>query len=229
LASGSAPLLEKDFAQIKNHFGKEPIEREGMTETGMNFSNPLKGKRKPGSIGLPMPGVQVRLVDPNTGKDANPGQAGEIWLKSLAVTQGYWQKPAATDRAFASGWFKSGDLGHMDTDGYYYLTDRLKHIIISGGENISPKEVEITINQMEGVRESAVVGLTDEKWGEKVGAAVVRKPGAEMSAADIISYCKRQLHAWKCPKEVVFLKVLPRNAMGKIQVDEVRKIFRNEK
>ena len=165
--SGSAPLLAQDFERIHEVFGKEPVEREGMSETGMNFSNPLRGERKPGSIGIPLPALEVRIVDPETGIDVRPGQTGEIWLKGLAVTPGYWQKPEETARAFEQGWFKTGDLGNIDEDGYYYLTDRIKHIIISGGENISPKEIEVIINQMEGVTESSVVGIADDKWGEK--------------------------------------------------------------
>jgi malonyl-CoA/methylmalonyl-CoA synthetase len=141
--SGSAPLLPQDFERIHKTFGKEPVEREGMTETGMNFSNPLRGKRKPGSIGYPLPDLEVRLVDPDSCKDVAPGQTGEIWLKGPAVTPGYWRKPEETAKTFEQDWFRTGDLGNIDKDGYYYLTDRIKHIIISGGENISPKEVEV--------------------------------------------------------------------------------------
>ncbi len=166
--SGSAPLLARDFERIRKLFGKEPLEREGMSETGMNFSNPLHGKKKPGSIGIPLPALAVRMVDPATDADVEPGQTGEIWLKGPAVTPGYWQKPDETAQTFEQDWFKTGDLGHADSDGYYYLTDRIKHIIISGGENISPKEIESVVNQVQGVTESSVVGIADEKWGEKV-------------------------------------------------------------
>ena len=144
-----------------------------MSETGMNFSNPLNDKRKPGSIGVPLPELEVRIVDPETGFDVEPGQTGEIWLKGPAITPGYWRKPDETAKAFEKDWFKTGDLGNMDEDGYYYLTDRIKHIIISGGENISPKEVEVIINQVEGVAESSVVGTDDEKiaeWAKSAGA-----------------------------------------------------------
>ncbi len=227
LTSGSAPLLPKDFERICEVFGQEPVEREGMSETGMNFSNPLKGKRKPGSIGLPLPDVKVRLVDPKTGGDVPPGQTGEIWLRSPAISPGYWQKPEETAKAFWDGWFKTGDLGHQNRDGYYYLTDRLKHIIISGGENISPKEVEAVINQISNVRESAVVGIPDEKWGEKVVAAVVSKEDAKLSVDQVMAHCKDQLHKWKCPKEVRIVSELPRNTMGKVLIEETRKFFNN--
>jgi len=225
ITSGSAPLLPKDFDRIRQVFGQEPVEREGMSETGMNFSNPLHGKRKPGSIGLPMPGVNVRMVDTETGIDISPGQTGEIWLQSPAITPGYWRKPEETARAFTDGWFKTGDLGHVDSDGYYYLTDRLKHIIISGGENIFPKEVEAVINQIQGVRESAAVGIPDEKWGERLVAAVVSKPGVSMKSDQIESHCKAHLHSWKCPKAVIFVSELPRNTMGKVLIEEVRNLF----
>ena len=176
----------------------------------MNFSNPLRGKRKPGSIGYPLPDLEVRLVDPDSGADVAPGQTGEIWLRGPAVTPGYWRKPEETAKTFEQGWFRTGDLGNIDKDGYYYLTDRIKHIIISGGENISPKEVEVVINQLEDVIESSVVGIPDEKWGEKAVAAVVTTTTSNMNPEEIRAHCKNNLHDWKCPKEVVFVKELPR-------------------
>jgi malonyl-CoA/methylmalonyl-CoA synthetase len=223
--SGSAPLLVKDFEKITKIFGKEPVEREGMSETGMNFSNPVRGVRKPGSIGLPLPGLEVKIVDIETFADVVPGQEGEIWLKGPAVTPGYLNKPEETARAFEKGWFRTGDLGKVDEDGYYYLTDRYKHIIISGGENISPKEVEAVINKLDDVIESSVVGIPDEKWGEKVVAAVVKRVGSEIKADGIQAYCKEHLHNWKCPKEIVFLEALPKNTMGKVLKEEVKKSF----
>jgi malonyl-CoA/methylmalonyl-CoA synthetase len=224
-ASGSAPLLVKDFERIRKVFGKDPVEREGMSETGMNFSNPLRGKRKPGSIGLPLPALQVRVVDPESPKEVDQGQVGEIWIKGPGITPGYWQKPEATARAFVDGWFRTGDLGRVDEEGYYYLTDRLKHIIISGGENISPKEIESVINRFEGIAESSVVGIPDEKWGEKVVAAVVPKPGSTPKVQGIQQFCKEHLHDWKCPKQILLVKALPRNTMGKVLKEEVKKLF----
>ena len=223
--SGSAPLLPGDFKRVHATFGRQPVEREGMSETGMNFSNPLRGQRKPGSIGLPLPELEVRIVNPDTGVDVEPGQTGEIWLKGPAVTPGYWRKPEETAKAFEQGWFKTGDLGSVDQDGYYYLTDRIKHIIISGGENVSPKEVEIVINRLDDVLESSVVGVPDEKWGEKVVAAVVKKADSNIEPEDIRAFCKNHLHDWKCPKEVVFVKTLPRNTMGKVLKEEVKRFF----
>ena len=223
--SGSAPLLVQEFERIEKVFGRKPVEREGMSETGMNFSNPLNGRRIPGSIGLPLPGLQVRIVDPETCADLSPGDVGEIWLKSGAITPGYWRKPGETSDTFKDGWFRTGDLGKVDDLGYYYLTDRIKHIIISGGENISAKEVETVINQLDGVDESVVVGKPDAKWGEKVVAAVKLKPDAKLTEADIQTFCKTHLHDWKCPKEIIFLDEIPRNTMGKMLKEEVKKLF----
>ncbi|MCP5108509.1 MAG: AMP-binding protein, partial [bacterium] len=223
--SGSAPLLAKDHERIHRIFGRETVEREGMSETGMNFSNPVRGRRKPGSIGLPLPDLEVRIVDSDTGIDVTPGQTGEIRLKGPAISPGYWRKPAETAGAFENGWFKTGDLGHIDEEGYYYITDRIKHIIISGGENVSPKEIEAVINLVQGEAESSVVGVHDEKWGEKIVAAIVKKSESDVNAASIQAMCKKHLHDWKCPKEVVFVEELPRNTMGKVLKEEVKKLF----
>ena len=225
LASGSAPLPPREFERIHGIFGKEPVEREGMSETGMNFSNPLRGKKKPGSIGLPLPGVEVRIVDPESFKDLGRGEVGEMWLKGPNVSPGYWGKPRETEAAFVNGWFRTGDLGKKDEEGYYYITDRLKHIIISGGENISPKEVESVLDRHPEISESCVVGVPDEKWGEKVAAGIVLKPGVKLSIDDIRKFCKEHLSDWKCPKEFIFLKELPRNRMGKTMKEDVVRQF----
>lgn len=223
--SGSAPLPAKDFMRIAHMLGKQPVEREGMSETGMNFSNPLHGQRKPGSIGLPLPGLRVRIVDPDTFADVPQGQVGELWLKSTAISPGYWRKPNETSETFEQDWFRTGDLGKIDADGYYYLTDRIKHIIITGGENVSAKEVETIINSVDGVAESAVVGIPDEKWGEKVVAAVAAQPGYALNPIAIQKVCKQQLHNWKCPKQIIFVKEIPKNTMGKVLKDAVKDLF----
>ncbi len=224
-ASGSAPLLPEDFERIARVFGKEPVEREGMSETGMNFSNPLAGRRKPGSVGLPLPHLEARITDPVSLQEVAPGETGEIWLKGPAITPGYWRKPRETAAAFVDGWFRTGDLGRVDEEGYYYLTDRMKDIIVSGGENVSPKEVERVINQLDDVVESCVVGLPDAEWGERVVAAVRRKVGSRLGSDAVKNHCKRLLHSWKCPKEVLFPNELPKNTMGKVLKDEVKKMF----
>ena len=224
-ASGSAPLLSRDFERIHRVFGMEPVEREGMSETGMNFSNPLEGRKIPGSIGFPLPKLQVRIVDPDSLKNLKKGEIGEIWLKGPGITPGYWRKPEDTRRVFENGWFRTGDLGKVDENGYYFLTDRIKNIIISGGENISPKEVETIINQLDQVVESAVVGIPDETWGEKVVAAVTLKPGSNLSKEDIREYCKSRIHRWKTPKQIVFIKDIPKNKMGKVLRNKVKDFF----
>lgn len=225
LASGSAPLRPGQFKRIEALFGQAPVEREGMSETGMNFSNPLDGPRLPGSIGIPLPGVNVRIVDPHTFDDVPSGEVGEIWLQSPAITSGYWKKPQATGKAFHAQWFRTGDLGRKDADGYYYLTDRIKHIIITGGENVSAKEVETVINAIDEVAESSVVGLPDTTWGERVAAAVVLEPGARLEAEAIRAACKTRLHDWKCPKAITFVEALPRNTMGKVLKEKVKTLF----
>ncbi len=225
MTSGSAPLLVKEFDRIKKIFGAEAVEREGMSETGMNFSNPVNGDRVPGSIGIPMPDVNVRLVDHKSLKDVDVGEVGEIWLKSPGITPGYLNKPEETEKTFYNGWFKTGDLGKIDENGYYYITDRIKHIIISGGENVSAKEVETVINTFEQVVESSVVGLPDEKWGEIIAAAIVPKKGKTITKEAIKSLCKEKLHPWKCPKKIIFVNALPKNTMGKVLNAEVKKLF----
>jgi malonyl-CoA/methylmalonyl-CoA synthetase len=225
LASGSAPLLPNDFERIQKTFGRRPVEREGMTETGMNFSNPLEGLKKPGSIGQALPGLQVRIVDPDTLQDVTPPQAGELWLKGPGISPGYWRNRRETAKAFHDGWFRTGDIGKVDADGYYFLVDRLKDIIISGGENIAPKEVETVINRIEAVQESAVVGLPDEKWGEKVVAAVRLHAGKSLQAEKIIGYCRENLHPWKVPKDVRIVDQIPKNRMGKVLRPEIKALF----
>jgi malonyl-CoA/methylmalonyl-CoA synthetase len=224
--SGSAPLLSKDFERIRTVFGKPPVEREGMSETGMNFSNPLNGRKIPGSIGQPLPHLEVKIVSPKTSQTMAVGEIGEIWLKGPGITPGYWRKPEETKKAFQDGWFKTGDLGYADQDGYYYLTDRIKNIIISGGENISPKEIETVINRIDAVLESAVVGIPDEKWGEKVVVAIRCRAEAGLDTAAIRRHCREYLHDWKTPREFRFVKAIPKNRMGKVLTDEVRQLFR---
>jgi len=223
--SGSAPLAVNDFQRIKQTFGKAPVEREGMSETGMNFSNPLNGKKKPGSIGLSLPGVEVRIVDPDTLLDVEQGEIGEFWLKSDSITSCYWEKPAETAKTFKKGWFRTGDLGKKDKYGYYYLTDRLKNIIITGGENVSPHEIEIIINTLAEVIESCVFGISDKKWGEKIVAAVVKTPNSGDISGAITDICKKHLHDWKCPKKIIFTEKLPRNTMGKVLKEKLKHLI----
>ncbi len=223
--SGSAPLRPKDFHRIKEIFGKEPVEREGMSETGMNFSNPLHGEKKPGSIGLPLPGLEVKIMDPVELTEVRTGETGEIWLKGPGITPGYWGKKEETEKAFVDGWLRTGDLGKVDEDGYYCITDRLKHIIITGGENVSPKEIESVIHQHGAVNESCVVGVPDEKWGEIIAAAIRLKPNVVATAQSIQDHCRQHLLSWKCPKKIIFVDEIPRNTMGKVLKEGVKRLF----
>ncbi len=225
LTCGSAPLLESEFERIKRLLGREPVEREGMSETGMNFSNPINDKKIPGSIGKALPKLKVRIVDPDTFLDKNAEGIGEIWLKGPGITSEYWKKPEETQKTFVKGWFRTGDLGWANKDAYYFITDRIKHIIITGGENVSAKEVETIINRIDGVKESAVVGIQDKTWGEKIVAAIVLHSKAQLSYDDIKDRCKEDLHDWKCPKQIIFVSDIPKNTMGKVLKEEVKKLF----
>lgn len=221
--SGSAPLLEQTAQAFERRTGHSILERYGMTETGMNTSNPLDGRRKPGTIGLALPGVDVRVVG-DGGEATAPGCVGELQVKGPNVFEGYWQQPEKTREEFSKdSYFRTGDLGFFDEDGYLVLVGRSKDLVITGGFNVYPKEVELLIDQMEGVQESAVVGLPDPDFGEAVTAAVVRSPNhTELDAEAIISTLKDTLAGYKVPKRVVFLHELPRNAMGKVQKNLIR-------
>jgi malonyl-CoA/methylmalonyl-CoA synthetase len=190
-----------------------------MTETLMITSNPYDGARVPGSVGLALPGVSVRVTDADPGADA----IGNIEVKGPNVFAGYWRDAEKTRREFtADGWFKTGDLGRIDGDGYVYIVGRAKDLVISGGYNVYPKEVEMELDGVAGVRESAVFGVPHPDLGEGVTAAVVVEPGAVVAEAEIISAIKARLAGYKVPKRIVFVDELPRNAMGKVQKNALR-------
>ncbi len=221
--SGSAPLREETFRSFQERFGHTILERYGMTETGMNISNPLKGERRPGTVGFPLPGVEARIVDPLSGEILTNDEVGEIQLRGPNVFSGYWQKPRETEESFTpDGWLHTGDLGLRDADGYYSIVGRSKDLIISGGMNVYPKEVERVIDEHPGVVESAVVGVPDPDLGEKVAACVVLRLRERMKPDEIISFCGERLAGYKKPKMVVFMDELPRNAMGKILKQELK-------
>jgi malonyl-CoA/methylmalonyl-CoA synthetase len=217
--SGSAPLSEPLFTLFREQTGHTILERYGMTEAGMIASNPYSPeRRKAKSVGYPLAGVQLRIAD-SKGDDVLPGEVGEVWIRGNNLFKGYWRQLEKTANAFQDGWFKSGDLGYQDPGDLdrLYLVGRAKELIISGGLNVYPKEVENILEAHEAVLEAAVYGRPDEDLGEKVLAAVVLRPGAELTPEDCIVYCRQHLAAYKCPKKVTLLPVLPRNAMGKIQ------------
>lgn len=208
LVSGSAPLSETAFRQLESATGHRVLERYGMSETGMIASNPLVGERRPGTVGLPLPGMEIRLAG---------GSESEIEVRGPSVFGGYWHRPDADEDAFTDdGWFRTGDLGRYDNAGYLEICGRAKEVIISGGHNVWPREVEEVMEAMPGVREAAVVGAPDPEWGERVVAYVVRE-GDDTGEQAIEQWCSARLAHYKVPRRIVFVDELPRNHMGKLQ------------
>lgn len=224
--SGSAPLLSETFETFRARTGHAILERYGMTETGMLTSNPLEGDRRPGTVGPPLPGVSVRIVGERDNVLA-AGEIGNIQVKGDNVLPGYWRLPEKNKEEFTGdGYFRTGDLGMFSGDDYLSIVGRSKDLIITGGFNVYPKEIELLIDKMAGVAESAVIGLPHADFGESVTAVVVRRPGAAgPKEGEIIAALKSQLANFKVPKRVFFLDDLPRNAMGKVQKNELRKQF----
>jgi malonyl-CoA/methylmalonyl-CoA synthetase len=201
-----------------------------MTETGMNCSNPLHGERRLGSVGLPLAGVAVRVVNQENDQPLPHGEIGEVQLRGPNIFKGYWRQPEKTVESFtADGWFRTGDLGFLETDGYVTLCGRSKDLIISGGLNIYPPEVERVLAEHPGVAACAVIGCPDREWGERVTAVVVLNRGESVSGQDLIAFCRERLAPYKSPKSIVFREELPRNAMGKVQKAELRKTVCLEK
>lgn len=219
--SGSAPLSAETFKEFKEKFGHEILERAGMSETNMNFSNPYHGKRKPGTVGLPLKGVKVKIVDKNF-KEVPTGREGDILLKGPNVFKGYWNDEEKTRESFHDGWFITGDIGKIDKDGYVTFLGRSKDLIISGGLNIYPAEVEEVINSHPSVLESAIIGVPDKYFGEAVKAFAVLKKGKRAGEDEIIAYCRERLASYKKPKYVEFIEALPKNSMGKVQKNALR-------
>ncbi len=215
--SGSGPLSPATFADFERLFGQRILERYGMTETIMNLTNPVDGERRPGTVGGPFSGQEARIVDLKTRQPLGRDEIGEIEVRGPHVFAGYLNQPAATAECFDSeGWFRTGDLGQVSVDGYFTITGRARELIISGGYNIYPREVEEAIQACPGVAEAAVFGLPDLEFGERVCAAVVRSDPA-LTAAAIVEHCRALLAGYKKPKRVFFVEALPRNAMGKVQ------------
>ncbi len=222
--SGSAPLLAETHQEFSQRTGHHILERYGMTETLMNTSNPYEGARVPGSVGPPLPGVQVRVINPGTGAvDTTPGAIGTLEIKGPNVFSGYWQAPEKTAQEFtADGWFKTGDLGKIDSNGYVHIVGRVKDLVISGGYNVYPKEVEAELDAIPGVLESAVFGVPHPDFGEGVTAAVVLQPGAQLTEAAILEAIRSRLARYKLPKRILLMHELPRNTMGKVQKNVLR-------
>ena len=220
--SGSAPLLAETHREWQARTGHAILERYGMTETNMSTSNPYEGARVAGTVGFPLPGVSIRVVDPETGKALPADTVGMIEVKGPNVFQGYWRMPEKTAAEFrADGFFITGDLGKIDADGYVHIVGRGKDLIITGGFNVYPKEVETEIDAMPGIVESAVIGLNHRDFGEGVTAIVVPGENAPDEAA-ILAHLEERLAKFKCPKRVLFADELPRNTMGKVQKNLLR-------
>lgn len=228
--SGSAPLSAETHREFASRTGHAILERYGMTETNMNTSNPYIGERVPGSVGYPLPGVDLRIADPESGRQLE-GEIGVIEVRGPNVFKGYWQMPDKTAEEFrADGFFITGDLGHVDERGYVFIDGRAKDLIISGGFNVYPAEVEAALDAIPGVAESAVIGLPHPDMGEAV-VAVVQKRDASLDEVKILSALADQLARYKQPRHVMFVPELPRNSMGKIQKkllrEEHAELFRN--
>jgi malonyl-CoA/methylmalonyl-CoA synthetase len=223
--SGSAPLLPDTFEQFQRRTQHLILERYGMTETNMITSNPLAGPRLPGSVGKPLPGIEVRIADQQD-QPLAVGAVGEIQVRGPNVFSGYWRRPELSNSSFTSdGFFRTGDLGCVDANEYFSIVGRGKDLIISGGFNVYPKEVEDCINSLEDVQESAVIGMPHPDFGEAVMAIVVARPGAVVDAEAIKPLLRRRLASYKLPKLVAVAEELPRNAMGKVQKNRLRESF----
>lgn len=222
--SGSAPLLAETFVEFETRSGHSILERYGMSETSMNTSNPLLGERRAGTVGPALPGVTVRVVD-DAGERLADGEVGNLQVQGPNVFSGYWRMPDKTAEDFtADGFFNTGDKATIDADGYVSIVGRAKDLIICGGLNVYPKEVELVIDDMVGVKESAVIGVPHADFGEAV-VAVIIADGTAPSADQVIAHCKTQLANFKVPKRVEVIAALPRNAMGKVQKNVLRERF----
>jgi malonyl-CoA/methylmalonyl-CoA synthetase len=225
--SGSAPLLAETHADWQARTGHAVLERYGMTETGMNTSNPYEGPRVAGSVGPPLPDVDIRIADPETGRSIPQGEIGMIEVRGPNVFKGYWRMPEKTAAEFRpDGFFITGDLGLIDDAGYVSIVGRGKDLVISGGYNVYPKEIESEIDALHGIDETAVIGVPHPDFGEGVTAICTLKPGAALNEAAVLSQLSDRLAKYKQPKRVIFVDALPRNTMGKVQKNVLRDAYR---
>jgi malonyl-CoA/methylmalonyl-CoA synthetase len=226
--SGSAPLLAETHREWREKTGHAILERYGMTETNMNTSNPYEGERIAGTVGFPLPGVALRVADADTGKILGTDEIGVLEVKGPNVFKGYWRNPEKTAAEFRpDGFFITGDLGKVDARGYVHIVGRGKDLIITGGFNVYPKEVENEIDALPGVVESAVIGLPHKDFGEGVVAVVVREKGVSLEEPAVHAALDGRLAKFKLPKRVMFVDDLPRNAMGKVQKNVLRDNYKD--
>ena len=224
--SGSAPLLVETKERFETLTGGKLVEGYGLTESHVvSHANPLDGDNRAGSIGLPIPNIECRIVDAAEGETELPvGGIGELLLKGPNIMQGYWNMPEETEKTLRDGWLYTGDIARMDEDGYFYIEDRKKDLIIAGGFNIYPKEIDEILMGHEHVLEACTIGVPDAYRGETVKAYVVPVPGQDPTEAEILTYCRKHLAAYKVPKQIIMIAELPKTAVGKIMRKEVRKM-----
>jgi malonyl-CoA/methylmalonyl-CoA synthetase len=226
--SGSAPLLAETHTRFEARTGHRILERYGMTETNMNTSNPYEGDRRAGTVGFPLPGVELKITDPETGAELPQGEVGQIEVRGPNVFKGYWQMPEKTAAELREdGFFITGDLGRIDEDGYVHIVGRNKDLIISGGYNIYPKEIELVLDDQPGVLESAVVGVPHTDFGETVLGVVVPEAGASLDPETLAKAATQDLARYKHPRRIVLVDELPRNTMGKVQKNVLREQFKD--
>jgi len=224
--SGSAPLLAATHLEWRERTGHAILERYGMTETGMNTSNPYDGERLAGSVGMPLAGVSLRIVDLEQGGVLPAGEVGMIEVRGPNVFRGYWRMPDKTRAEFRDdGWFVTGDVGLVDARGYVHIVGRGRDLVITGGYNVYPREVEAELDAIDGVAESAVIGLPHPDFGEGVTALVVPARDARLTEAGLLAALRERLAGYKCPKRILMTAELPRNAMGKVQKQVLRERF----
>ena len=227
--SGSAPLLAATHVQFEERTGHRILERYGMTETNMNTSNPFDGERRAGTVGFPLPGIELKITDSNTGETLPQGEIGEIEVRGPNIFKGYWQMSEKTAEELRSdGFFITGDLGQIDADGYVSIVGRNKDLIISGGYNIYPKEIELLLDDQQGVLESAVIGVPHPDFGESVMGILVARPDQELDIESIRKNIRKSLARFKQPQKLVVVLELPRNTMGKVQKKALREMFSGE-
>ena len=226
--SGSAPLLAETHVQFEERTGHRILERYGMTETNMNTSNPYLGERRAGTVGFPLPGVEIRITDSKTGVVLADGEIGELEVRGANVFKGYWQMPEKTaEELREDGFFITGDLGKIDSDGYVHIAGRNKDVIISGGYNIYPKEVELLLDEQSGVMESAVIGVAHTDLGEAVVGILVPEKGAAPDFDEIFKNISKSFAKYKQPRKLIVIPELPRNTMGKVQKNLLRKKYKD--
>ena len=223
--SGSAPLLSETHKEFESITGHKILERYGMTETNMNTSNPYDGERRAGTVGFPLPGIKIRITDPENNHELGSEKIGMIEIKGENVFEGYWKMKEQTKESFTDdGYFITGDLGKFSSDGYLSIIGRNKDLIISGGLNIYPKEIEVVIDGINNVKETAVIGVTHKDFGEAVVAVIVGDI-EKVSERSIINVVQTKLAKFKRPKKIIFVNELPRNAMGKVQKQILRNTY----